>query len=225
MHQQFCHDGFSHDKHEFGFVGADTHRYRDAQSLSTASIASRVNYLDSEFGTALSINLRRLTPYADVTYQVPLPGYANCQFGRWDPTSRRQVARFLERRHGVNTDALAGLVWCTQWLFSRCFLGCLTCCWGAVTPRVVDEHESRGDVAHVVGARYSPPLVARERVHLDPVRPHPRTGQGLSRAGPAVHKVPAWFRFVVRVSPAPWRGRGPGPTVASHPWRSAVCGG
>ena len=94
-----------------------------------------------------------------------------------------------------------------------------------VTQREEDEPESRGDVAHVVGARHSPPLVARERVRLDPVRPHPRTGQGLSRAGPAVHKVPAWFRSVVRVSPAPWRGRGPGPTVASHPWRSAVCGG
>ena len=92
-------------------------------------------------------------------------------------------------------------------------------------PRRVNEPESRGDVVHVVGARHSPPLVARERVRLDPVRPHPRTGQGLSRAGPAVHKVPAWCRSVVRVSPAPWRGRGPGPTVASHPWRSAVCGG
>ena len=33
-----------------------------------------------------------------------------------------------------------------------------------VTQRGEDEPESRGDVAHVVGAGHSPPLVARERV-------------------------------------------------------------
>ena len=69
----------------------------------------------------------------------------------------------------MNTDALAGLVWCTQWLFFGCFLGCLTC-W--------DEPESRGDVAHVVGARYSPPLVARERGSPGPGATAPTHGPG-----------------------------------------------
>ena len=62
----------------------------------------------------------------------------------------------------------------------------LFCC--VVTPRGGDEPESRRDVAHEVGARHSPPLVARERVRLDPVRLHPRTGQGESRTGPVVQK-------------------------------------
>ena len=43
-------------------------------------------------------------------------------------------------------------------------------------------------MAHEVGARHSPPLVARERVRLVPVRPHSRTGQGVSKAAPAVQK-------------------------------------
>ena len=78
-------------------------------------------------------------------------------------------------------------------------------------------------MAHEVGARHSPPLVARERVRLVPVRAYSRTVQGLSKADlTEAQKLLSRDLPVVRVSPkAPWRGRGPGPTVASHPRRSA----
>ena len=60
--------------------------------------------------------------------------------------------------------------------------------WHAVHSRGGSEPESREDVAHEVGARLFPPLVAHGRVSQVPVRAHPRTVRGVSRAGLAEAK-------------------------------------